>query len=169
MVIVKPIQIVKCKCRLYLQNVSVNSAKSVTNIFVITIRGFQPATICVRGVRDHDTTRAIARHIWEIRSLNWAQFMLQWFIRFREFSEFLFYLSDSLKSMNLMKALLHFNKYFSYFSKESWWVVLQGISSCWNYWEYSILSGKQYISIEHILIVISYSANPVVKKFENKC
>ena len=40
------------------------------------------ATSCVR---DQDVA---ARHIWETGSLNWAQFMLQWFIRFPEFAEF---------------------------------------------------------------------------------
>ena len=45
-------------------------------------------------------------------------------------------------------------------------MVLLGISSCWNYWEYSILSGKQYISIEHILIVISYSATLWLKNLK---
>ena len=28
------------------------------------------------------------KHMWETGSLNWAQFMLQWFIRFPEFAEF---------------------------------------------------------------------------------
>ena len=43
------------------------------------------ATSCVR---DQDATTAPARHMWETGSLNWAQFMLQWFIRFPEFTEF---------------------------------------------------------------------------------
>ena len=41
-----------------------------------------PATLCVR---DQDATTAPARHMWETGSLNWAQFMLQWFIKFTEF------------------------------------------------------------------------------------
>ena len=45
-----------------------------------------PVTSCVR---DKDATTAPARHMWETGSMNWAQFMLQWFIRFLEFSEFL--------------------------------------------------------------------------------
>ena len=40
------------------------------------------------SVRDQHATTAPARHIWEIGSLNWAQFMLQWFISFSEFTEF---------------------------------------------------------------------------------
>ena len=54
-----------------------------------------PFTSCVR---DQDTTTAPARHMWETGSLNWAQFMLQQFIRFpgfAEFSEFLFHLGKT--------------------------------------------------------------------------
>ena len=51
-----------------------------------------PATSCVR---DQDVTTSPARHVWEIGSLNWAEFMLQWFIRFPEFSEFLFHLGKT--------------------------------------------------------------------------
>ena len=50
-----------------------------------------PVTSCVR---DQDATTAPARHMWHTGSLNWAQFMFQWFIsfpEFAEFSEFLFY------------------------------------------------------------------------------
>ena len=64
---------------------SLNSANSVTKIFVITVKGLKPATSCVR---DQNATTAPARHMWETGSLNWAQFMLQWFIRFPEFAEF---------------------------------------------------------------------------------
>ena len=42
------------------------------------------ATSCVK---DQRATTAPARHMWKIGSLNWAQFMLQWFISFSEFSE----------------------------------------------------------------------------------
>ena len=52
------------------------------------------ATSCVR---DPDATTAPARHTWDTRYLNWAQFMLQWF-------------SDSLNSLNSVKALLYFGK-----------------------------------------------------------
>ena len=51
-----------------------------------------PATSCVR---DQDATTAPARYMWETGSLNWAQFILQWFIRFPEFSEFLFHLGKT--------------------------------------------------------------------------
>ena len=48
-------------------------------------RTCHPVTSCVR---DQDATTLPARHMWEIGSLNWAQFMLQWFISFSEFTEF---------------------------------------------------------------------------------
>ena len=51
----------------------------------MTLKGLEPATSCVR---DQDATTAPARHMWETGSLNWAQFMLQWFINFTEFTEF---------------------------------------------------------------------------------
>ena len=57
-----------------------------------------PAASCVR---DQDATAVLARHMWETESLNWAHFMLQWFIRFPEFvefSEFLFHLGKTLLS-----------------------------------------------------------------------
>ena len=38
-------------------------------------------------VRDQDATTVPAWHLWETRSFNWAQFMLQWFIRYPEFAE----------------------------------------------------------------------------------
>ena len=54
-------------------------------IFVITVKGFEPATCCVGH---QDVIAMPARHMWEMGSLNRAQFMLQWFIRFRECAEF---------------------------------------------------------------------------------
>ena len=51
-------------------------------------KGFKCATFCVG---DQDVTTAPARHTWETGSLNGHQFMLQWFIRFGEFNEFLFH------------------------------------------------------------------------------
>ena len=48
-------------------------------------RACHPATSCVR---DQDATAAAGRHMWETGSFNWAQFMLQWLIRFPEFVEF---------------------------------------------------------------------------------
>ena len=61
------------------------SLNSVTKIFVITVKGLELAIFCVR---DQVATTVPARHVWETGSLNWAQFMLQWFIRFPEFAEF---------------------------------------------------------------------------------
>ena len=52
--------------------------------FVITVKGLKPATSCVRN---QDVTTMPTRHTWETGSLNWAQLMLQWFIRFSEFAE----------------------------------------------------------------------------------
>ena len=53
-------------------------------IFVITVKELEPATSCIR---DQDVATAPARHMWKTGSLNWAQFMLQWFIRFLEFAQ----------------------------------------------------------------------------------
>ena len=54
-------------------------------IFVITLKGLEPATSCVR---DQDATTAPVRHIWEKGSLNWPQFMRGRFIRLTELAEF---------------------------------------------------------------------------------
>ena len=62
-----------------------NWANSVTEIFVITVEELEPAT---SSVRDQDATTVPAINTWEIGSLNWLQFMLQWFITFPEFAEF---------------------------------------------------------------------------------
>ena len=68
-----------------------------------------PATSCVRG-QDHTTVPA--RHMWETGSLNWAQFMLQWFIRFPEFSEFLFPFGEN---SNVSPTVRHlFSDFFQY-------------------------------------------------------
>ena len=66
-------------------NVSLNSVNSATKIYVITVKGLEPTTSCVG---DKDATTVPARHMWETGSLNWAKFMLHWFIRFQEFAEF---------------------------------------------------------------------------------
>ena len=66
-------------------NVSLNLLNSVTKILVIKVKGLKLATSCVR---DQDATTFAARYMWETGYLNWAQFMLQWFIRFREFVNF---------------------------------------------------------------------------------
>ena len=54
-------------------------------IFVIIDKGLEPAT---NHLLCKDATTAPSRHMWETRSLNWFQFMLQWFIRFPGFTEF---------------------------------------------------------------------------------
>ena len=74
-------------CRLesngvYPKSFSLNSVKKND---IKRTRACHPATSCVR---DQHATTAPARHSWEIVSLNWAQFMLQWFISFFEFTEF---------------------------------------------------------------------------------
>ena len=54
---------------------SVNSLNSVTkNYDIKRTRTCHPAT---SGARDKHATTAPVRHMWEIGSLNWAQFMLQ--------------------------------------------------------------------------------------------
>ena len=52
---------------------------SVTKKIVVTVKGLEPVTSCERD-QDAYTVPKI--------SLNWTQFMLQWFIRFPEFAEF---------------------------------------------------------------------------------
>ena len=47
-------------------------------------RTCHPATSCVR---DQDATTSPVRHMWVTESLNWLQFILQWFIRFSEFTK----------------------------------------------------------------------------------
>ena len=51
----------------------------------LSLKGLKPATSCVRF---KDAIKVPARHMWAKGSLNWLQFILQWFIRFREFTEF---------------------------------------------------------------------------------
>ena len=59
---------------------------AVTEIFVITVRGLEPVTCCDRG-QGARTVIAYGR----TGSLNLPKFMLQQFIRFSEFTEFLFH------------------------------------------------------------------------------
>ena len=49
-------------------------------------KGTQTCHSATSCVKDKDDTKTLARHMWETGSLNWAQFMLQWFIRFPEFN-----------------------------------------------------------------------------------
>ena len=51
----------------------------------ITAEVLKPAISCIR---DQDATTVLARHMLETGSLNWPQFMFQWFIWFHEFAEF---------------------------------------------------------------------------------
>ena len=55
-------------------------------------RTCHPAT---SRVRDQDATTVPARHMRETVSLNLVQFILQWFIKFAEFSEFLFHSGEN--------------------------------------------------------------------------
>ena len=81
-----------CGLNFFPLNVFTEFVNSVTKIFVITLKGLEPAT---QPSRDQDVTTAPARQMWETISLNWAQFILQWFITFPEFSEFLFHLGKN--------------------------------------------------------------------------
>ena len=58
---------------------SLNSLKN------LSLKGLKHSTSYVRA---QDAATAPARHTWETGSLNWVQFMFQWFIRFSEFNEF---------------------------------------------------------------------------------
>ena len=68
---------------------SLNSANSVTKICHHSKRTLtcHLATSCVK---DQDATTAQTRHMWETRSLNWAQFMLKWFIHWIQWIPVLF-------------------------------------------------------------------------------
>ena len=48
-------------------NVSLNPLNSVTTVFVITVKGLEPATT---SVRDQDATTVQATHMGETESLN---------------------------------------------------------------------------------------------------
>ena len=87
-----------------------------------------PAT---SSTRDQDATTASARHMWRTGSLNWAQFMLQWFIwfpEFVEFTEFLFHLGKTPVSQ----------------SKENTVIVLMTSTRCLSA-ENGFLSSTQFI------------------------
>ena len=76
--------------QIFLSLISLNLMKTsqwsfFLNYDIKRTRAYHPATSCVR---DQHATTVPARHMWEIGSLNWAQFMLQWFISFSEFTEF---------------------------------------------------------------------------------
>ena len=50
----------------------------------LSLKGLEPAISCVRN---QDVATVPSIHMWGTGSLNWAQIMLQWFIRFSEFVE----------------------------------------------------------------------------------
>ena len=92
-------------------NVFTEFAEFSDKIFVITAKGLEPATACVR---DQDAATGPARHMWETGSLNWTQFKLQWFIRFPEFPEFLIHLG---------KTPLRFPICFLFLSMDAQWLM----------------------------------------------
>ena len=74
---------------------SLNSLNSMTKSICHFSKGFEHTTSCIWG---QDATTELPRHVWESRSFNWPQFMLQWLIRFPgfvEFTEFPFYLGKT--------------------------------------------------------------------------
>ena len=70
---------------------------------------YHPATFCVR---DQDATIVPARHMWETGYLNWAQLILQWFIRFPEFTEFTEFneSSASFRKNSIYTLQMHFKQ-----------------------------------------------------------
>ena len=79
---------------------SLYSLNSVTKICHFS-KGAQTATFCIR---DQDATTAPARQMWQTGFFNWSQFMLQWFIRFPEFTKF------TESQLNLGKTPITFTK-----------------------------------------------------------
>ena len=76
---------------------SLNSANSVTKIFVITVKGLKPVTSCVK---DQDATTVPARHMRD-RILKFSPIHAS-----VKLSDSL----NSLNSLNLVKVLLHLGK-----------------------------------------------------------
>ena len=64
-----------------------------------------------------------ARHVWETVSLNWLQFILQWFIRFVEFGELLFHLRTTpmLLTSNDSEFRLFLHRGDRMFRRRRWW------------------------------------------------
>ena len=75
-------------------NVSLNSPNSETKIFVITVKGLEPATQLPLVWETSMLPQCQQDTYMETGSLNWAWFMLQWF-------------SDSLNLLNSVKGLLY--------------------------------------------------------------
>ena len=113
----------------------------MTKIFVITVKGFQPATT---SVRDQNATTAPARHAWKTGSLNWGQFMLQWFIRFPEFAEFTESSAPFRKNCNVSETY-----YRNLMAK--WLKFLQILA--YFHWRKSRLTIRLRISLEQIAVI----------------
>ena len=79
-------------------NVSLNSANSVTKIFIIAVKGLKAATSCVR---DQGATTAPARHMCERQDL-----CIEPNLCFSDLSDCL----NLLNSLNSVKILLHSGK-----------------------------------------------------------
>ena len=73
------------------------SLNSVTKIFVIIVKGSNLQPLVLE-----------TRHMWETESLNLLQFMLQWFIRFPEFSEFIEFLFHLGKTLIIIQPAQQF-------------------------------------------------------------
>ena len=84
---------------------SLDLLNSVTKIFLITVKGFKPAISCVG---DQDATTAPARFMPQMGSLHGHLFMLQWFIKFPEFTEFPDFLFHFGKTPLFLLLLLPF-------------------------------------------------------------
>ena len=66
---------------------SIKQMEFFSNVFT-ECSEFSDESIYHYNVRHQDATTTPARHMWETGSFNWAQFMLHWFIRFPDFTEF---------------------------------------------------------------------------------
>ena len=87
----------KCNDRIeFSLNVFTEISEFSDKIYYVSKRLFEPATsLWCNWIAN----TATARHRWQRGSLNWTQFMLQWFIRFPEFAgftEFLIHLGKTL-------------------------------------------------------------------------
>ena len=85
---------------------SMNSANSETKIFVITVKGFKSATSCVKFQGSyHSANKTHVRHrIFKFTPIHASviagSFRVSLFIRFPEFTEFLFHLRKTPMSSN---------------------------------------------------------------------
>ena len=84
------------KLRLYSSSFSLRVAKCKTNFLRIKYLSlFKGARTCHLLCKRPKCYHSTSRHMWETGSLNWAQFMLKWFIRFPEFAVFTEYNESS--------------------------------------------------------------------------